>query len=573
VLAAAILPYAPSLRADYVQDDHIAIEANPVVARADWAEIFTSSYWKGTEGDDRSLYRPVTVSSYALERALARGPNAAFAHALNVLLHAAASLLLLRLGFALGAGLPAATAAGTLFAVHPGHSEAVLSLVGRAELLAAIFSLSALLLHAGNLESPSRLRSLGAAVFVFLALGSKEIAIATPALMLAAAVLFRPPGKTSSPAPYGTLAGMLYPTVFALLAHLILRVEALEAFPALQRIHPLDNHLVLARGLDRLEGALAVGSRWIVSLCFPLRLSADYSGFSIPPPRSFFSPPVLGGVLLVGVCLGVALAPAWVRKPSLRVRLASFASLLFLLPYFVVSNLPVNVGAIFAERFTYVPSTGVCLLGGILFELAGEGRLRRLLLGLLVGVGGLLAARTVARAIEWRTDETVFAAAAEAQPGSPRARFVLGKLLADAGNSAEAISRFDEALRLWPEHVPALFEKGVVLGRSGDLEGAEAMFREVLRISPQHGGAHYNLGTTLHLRRELDPAERALRKAVLSEPGHARAWAELGHVRFDRGEFGPAAEAYEQAVRLGRSDLRARLEQARALASVRLGPR
>lgn len=59
-------------------------------------------------------------------------------------LHVVASLLVLQLGRRLMGRRPAAVAA-VLFAVHPVHCEAVAGLVGRADLLCAVFFLRGVL--------------------------------------------------------------------------------------------------------------------------------------------------------------------------------------------------------------------------------------------------------------------------------------------------------------------------------------------------------------------------------------------------------------------------------------------
>ena len=60
-------------------------------------------------------------------------------HAVNVPLHVAVALALYALALQLLAAPTAAWIAAALFAVHPIHTEAVTGIVGRAELLAALF--------------------------------------------------------------------------------------------------------------------------------------------------------------------------------------------------------------------------------------------------------------------------------------------------------------------------------------------------------------------------------------------------------------------------------------------------
>ncbi|XP_047481344.1 protein O-mannosyl-transferase TMTC2-like [Penaeus chinensis] len=69
-------------------------------------------------------------------------------HLMNVLLHSCVCLLMTRLLLRL-LRLPQGTvlSAGLLFATHPIHSEAVTGLVGRADVLASLFFLTAILTY------------------------------------------------------------------------------------------------------------------------------------------------------------------------------------------------------------------------------------------------------------------------------------------------------------------------------------------------------------------------------------------------------------------------------------------
>ena len=144
ILLASALAYWGTLSYPFLHDDISVISENPVVQEGRAGEALAKDYWSmraGEGGRDR-LYRPLTTLSLIANRWLADGSAPGGApwgfRAVNVLLNALAALLLFRLGLALGLSMHAAGAAGLLFAVHPLHSEAVLAVVGRADILAAI---------------------------------------------------------------------------------------------------------------------------------------------------------------------------------------------------------------------------------------------------------------------------------------------------------------------------------------------------------------------------------------------------------------------------------------------------
>src|SRR5262249_50279691 len=132
------------------------------------------------------LYRPFTVLTFALNERIAPA-NAAAYHAVNIVLHAMVTLLVFWLMRRLVDSLQIAIVAAALFALHPIHTEAVTSLVGRAELLATLFGLTAVLTAersdaARNTVSRRCLQATSLAAFS-LALFSKESALALVVLV------------------------------------------------------------------------------------------------------------------------------------------------------------------------------------------------------------------------------------------------------------------------------------------------------------------------------------------------------------------------------------------------------
>jgi len=586
VLALAV--FSPLRRAEYVQDDHLAVEQNAIVERGDLGEIFSTSYWAGAQGEDHSLYRPLAILSYALERRFVGHPSPLLSHAVNVLLHIATSILLVVLALRLGAGAFAAGAAGLLFAVHPVHVEAVANVVGRAEILACLFTLLALWLqsHAGpwpdaggRLAPPSaprvRLAAWSAGLAVFCALAAKEVALALPALMLALEWLFRPRrGVGAAPRPWPARVGPLVPAAVAALVWLALRVRALEALVVVQAPHPADNPLITVGGGERWATAVGLLARYARLLCFPQSLSADYSGPVIAiEPGPLRALPLIGLALLV--LLGVLSAAALLRPGGERSRVG-FAALLFLLPYLIVGNLLVPIGTIFAERLLYLPSAGFCLLFGLALAALARGvrgldvwsgRTREVLVALILATLVMgYATRSWARALDWTSDQTVFASAARVTPQSPRALFILGKLHVARGETAQALEAWQRTIERYPAYVAAWFERGVAYGQAGRFDEAERMFRETVRLSPNYGAALLNHGIALRRLGRLDEAERQLRKAVLCDPTSARGFAELGNLQLERGAADAAARSYRRAIALGRDDLRDRLRVAESVA-------
>jgi len=536
LLGAVLVSHAPLLGAGYVQDDHVAIESGvPSGTRS----ILSASYWEGREGADRSLYRPVTVASYALERAILGRPVPSASHAINLILHAAVCWAIYAIAVRSGVAGSASLLGALLFAVWPAKSEAVANVVGRAEILAALFTLVAVRLA---LARGSRMAAWGAGASVLLACGSKETGLAALPLVALAAWGMDGPGRRLRDA-----VGMVLPACLAFVVFTILRTRALEAFFPFQTVPVMDNPLVAEHGVRALATALALVARYAGIAMFPWGLANDYSGASIAIEPSLLAwRPIAGAVLL--------LAPLAIARRSPR---AALFAAVAALPYLLIGNLVVPVGAILAERFLYLPLAGVCLLSSLLVERWGRPAAR-----LAWAVTAVWAVLMVARAVDWRTDATIFAATARHNPKSPRAPYWLGSIAVEEGRTDEATPLYDAAIRNWPAFAPAWHDRGLLLARRGDYVGATRALEESIRLEPSWGTPYLNLALVLHRSGDRAAALKSARKAALWSPRDAKAWAELGHLRFETGDFRGASEAYRRAVALGRIDLAPRLAEA-----------
>jgi len=578
LLALTTIAYAPVRGYPYVQDAHRAVQANPVVERGSVTEIFAADYWKDTGSPTHTLYRPITVLSFALERKLLGRLDPGVSHLVNVGLHAATAWLLCLLARALGLRPLGATAAALGFAVHPLLLQAVANVVGRADLLVALFGLGAALAWVGEPKTArgERARTWGAAALSFLALASKEIGIAIPALLVALEGLRLAP-RARRRAALERLARFA-PLALAVLVYLHLRTLAIGEFPGAQPVAEEDSVLVRLAGQARWATVLAMAARYAALFAWPARMSADYSGAAIPAEPQLLALAPLAGLLILSILGAIALRP-WLQSTGTLARAASAGAWLTLLPYAVVGNLVVLNAAGFAERMLYVPATGACLLLGIGLEaLRGRvppparraaGRIAVVLVALVVVAGVWRTRRALPM---WQSGRALFEHARSATPRSLTANLERAARL-------EAEGRLDEALDAWrsvtafsPGYGGAWMSTGVVLARLGRFEEAEAALRRSVRLRPDLGEARTNLALVLVARGALADAERELRRALLLDASQVRAAAQLAHLRFDAGRYAEAARLYRGCVELGREDLRERWREAADRAARAAGP-
>ena len=140
IFAAGVIVYIPAMSGAFVWDDEPWISGNPLV-RAENQNVWQAlaAIWSGSEGVD---YYPLTTTLHWIEWQLF-GANPAAFHIINILLHAANSVLVWRVLKAIG--VPGAWLAGLIFAVHPVHAASTAWISEAKNTLSLLFYLSSFL--------------------------------------------------------------------------------------------------------------------------------------------------------------------------------------------------------------------------------------------------------------------------------------------------------------------------------------------------------------------------------------------------------------------------------------------
>jgi hypothetical protein len=432
VAACAVVCYLGVLWNRFAWDDTFIIVHNELVkAGSGWWRAFAQPYWPPEIGG--GMYRPLTLATYVLDWSLG-GP--ALFHAVNVLWHAAAALLVAHLVHR-WAGEAAALTAGVVFAVHPVHVEAVANVVGRAELMATTFTLLAVY------AAVERQSVVASTLCWILGLLSKETAVVAPALIAAVWVL-----DPARPAPPPRrLALFVGCWIAAGVAYAFVRALVLSPYPGTLATAPVFwGQSPVAVRLTAVA-ALADVARLLV---FPLTLRADYS----PNERTIVSA-ALDGRLWAGVaCLtawGLLLWLAWRRGRAMEaVGLAWIA-----LAYALVANLLFPIGVLIAERTLYLPSAGLAVAAGGLARGWSGRRLALLVAAVALGGGGLTAARVPV----WRSDFRVTLSVLEDSPASYLGPMRMAAVYLEEGRAREALDAARLAASICPV-VPRPFVLG-----------------------------------------------------------------------------------------------------------------
>lgn len=421
-LVAAVV-YAGTLRCAFALDDGHIILGNALVHDASgmWRAFFTS-YWPAGFGG--FLYRPLPVATYALDWQVG-GP--AWFHFVNVLWHVLSSVLVVLIA-ARWTDVRAALVAGLVFAVHPVHVEAVANIVGRAELMATAFTLSAVY-AAVELDRPWF-----SAVLWGLGLLCKESAGVAPLLVAlawwAGAGRLRPPRRRLILFA-GAWGAVLVACVAAADAALHGSIGSAGTAPVFAGHSPFAVRLTAVSELVDAARLLLV----------PVTLRVDYSPAERTIVTGIGDGRFLAGALVLALWAVLVMA-AWRR--GRRVEAAGLGWIG--LAYLPVSNLIVPIGILMAERTLYLPSAGLALaLGAVATRLPA--RPLALVTGLVVLAGGV---RTVERVPVWRDNLHVVLSMVEDSPRSYQGFMASAGVYLEAGQPEKALDAARAAVAIFP---------------------------------------------------------------------------------------------------------------------------
>jgi Flp pilus assembly protein TadD len=470
-------------------------------------------------------------------------------HLLNILLHCASALLLVRILRRLE--IPGAWLAAAIFALHPIQAESVAWISELKNMLSGLFYFGSVLVHL-RFDRTRNMAIYAAALALFaLGLMAKTVIATLPAAVLV--IFWWKRGKLS------WKEDVLPLTPFFLLG------TAAGLFTAW-----VERNLVGAEGSDFnysiLERVLIAGRViwfYLGKLFRPLDLIFIYSRWQI-------SQTVLWQYLFPAAVLLLLAVFLWIRG---RWR-APMAGLLFfigtLFPVLGFLNVYPFRYSLVADHFQYLANLGIIVpvAAGIALQLEHREHWRQATVYVLCTA--LLASLTV---LTWRQSEmytdmqTLWRTTIEKNPNAWMAHNNLGALLLKKGQTDEAIIHFRKALEIKADDAETQANLGNALLQTGKLDEAVAQYYKALEVKPDYAEVHYNLGNALLHEGQVDEAIAHYEKAIQIKPNYADVYNNLGVVLFQKGEVDQAIANYQKALEINPQDVQARANLAWALAT------
>ncbi len=505
IVCATFLAYLPSLTGAFIWNDSDYVTAPALRSFAGLGRIWT-------EIGATQQYYPLLHSAFWIQHRL-WGDHPLGYHIVTLTLHAGGAVLF---AFVLRRlAVPGAWLAALLFALHPVHVESVAWITEQKNTLSLVFYLAAARCYL-DFDETRRPRTYAAALVLFvLSLLCKTVTATLPAALLVVfwwkrgRIRWREDARPLIPwLALGAAAGVLSSWV---------EKRYIGAQGADFDLSFLGRVLVAGRAVWFYAGKLAwpadlnfVYRRWIVD-------TAD--------PWQWLFPLATAGVA----------AALWAVRRRSRAPLAVF--LIFLGTLFPVLGFVNLFGASYSwvwDHWQYLADLAPLALAAAAIATVWSRVAPR---APWPGPAFVAALSLLLGGLAWRhcsmfsDDQTLYRSTMARNPDCWLAHNNLGVLLVDVpGRLPEAISEFEEALRVSPNDARSHRNRGKALARiPGRLTEAISEIGEAVRINPADPESHNDLGNVLSKDPgRLTEAVAQYREALRIKPGYAAAHYNLG---------------------------------------------
>lgn len=151
------------------------------------------------------------------------------------------------------------------------------------------------------------------------------------------------------------------------------------------------------------------------------------------------------------------------------------------------------------------------------------------------------------------------------EPGQAHVLHLLGLILADRGDTANALGCLEQALKLNAQDPKLLGAHALMLFRAWRLDEAERAARAALALDPQLTDVVDILGSILWRRGDVAAARECFARALQQTPEHAGAWGNLALLNEQSNRVAEAERMAEQGLALRPQDVMLRLVRGRCL--------
>lgn len=546
ILAVIAAIYYNSVNNGFVADDISFVKDNiSIRSLKNIPEFFLSP--KSLAANDSEwgtiIYRPLRTASYAFDYALF-GLNPAGYHAVNLILHTAATVSLYFVILNLFNMPGAAFLGALLFAVHPVHIEAVSWISSRADLIGLVL-VNLVFLSYFRYKLAREKAYLALALFLsFLSFLGKETMVVLPGLIILYDYASRNKRPIVDTIKTNIASWALFSTVT--LAYMVIRFDITGRMSTNQGWWGgtvYSNFLMMAEAT----------ATYIRLLIIPYDFKFHYI---IEPVYSVTDPGVAASLLVILVTL------AAIAYSHFKNRTVFFALGWFYLSLVPIANIVPISFSMMAERYIYMPSEGPIIAAGyglyLLYSKLSEKGLfyERLAVGVIVALMLVFSVEVVLRNKDYRDEFAFYSSAVKASPGSAPSNRGLADQYYNRKEFDKAIAYYERAIAIDPGYIEAFLGETLTYRDMNELPRALAAAKKaalvaesVASLKPKNPLVRFNLGNAYKEMGDLEAARGEWEKAVELDPGYSEAYNNLGIYYQLGGDYPKAIKMFERSLK------------------------
>ena len=508
--------------------------------------------WAFTTGHAAN-WHPMTWVSHMLDCWIF-GTEPGRHHLINVVFHAANTLLLFAVFKRMTAAVWQSAFVAAVFALHPLHVESVAWISERKDVLSTLFWLLTMTAYLHYVRRGGVIRYLLTLLSFAAGLMAKPMLVSLPFVLLL--LDYWPLGrfkahKTVTPpnnrfANIGAQWRVFYHLVLEKVPFLILAaVSSIITFIVQQRGGAIAKTEAIAVNL-RIANALVSYLKYTAKMFWPARLAVLY-----PHPAGSVSAWQASAAALV--LLGISILVIWLAKNHKYLPVGWLWYLGTLVP--VIGLVQVGVQAM-ADRYTYVPLTGLFIIVAWgLPDMLAKWRYKKAVFAVAAsGVLLILAVCTLLQLRHWQNSTTLFEHTLNVTTNNHTIHNNYANTLKQAEKFDEAIYHFYKSLQIRPNSPTVYNNLGNTLSQIGRTDEAIRHYLKALSLKPGFAQAHYNLAVALSKQAKTDEAISEFRRALQLEPDYAEAMSNLGFELAKKDKLDEAVRYYESAIKLDKNN-------------------
>lgn len=551
----AFILYANTISNDYSFDDEYVAINHKLTSKgiSGIYDIFTSPYVENNF--TAHGYRPITLTTFALEHQFFDG-NPHVSHFINTILYgiciAVLFIVLRKLFYEYSIWFSLVVV--MVFAAHPLHTEVVASIKNRDEILSMLFAFLSIL-YLLKYYDTSKIVTLALSSILFIcALFSKESAMIylTVFPMVGYFYLKENYGRIWRPIAFQTIA------FFGVLSILFMIFPEFNA----REIEFHENPSITLEGYwSKIPYGFYIYLMYLKNMFFPYELSFYYGYDEFPLTQ-------WGDILsLISLVFHIGLA-VWAIKMFKKKHMASFAICFYAMAISPMNNITTPTPGIMADRLTFTPSLGFCIL--LIFIVA---QLLKIDLkdqqlksptsfnAIFIAITLLFSIKTISRNKDWKDKFTIITTDIEKVNRSTKAHVAAASVHMDRigrskdqqeanGHYQKAEKHAKTAIDIYPEMILAHDLLGLLYYRGKRYKDAEKHLLNAISIDSTYTNAISNLAKTKYMKKQLKESIRLYERVILLDPTNVDAIANSSLSYYNMGNMQKAVELNLQAIEI-----------------------